>query len=111
MPVSLCAAFFGVLDADLFVFLIKIYQGLVAGVLVCCCVLCVGGRALGVSDQDYPRAGVRVCYCVLFVCGRGLGVPDQDHPSADVRVCIVYCMLVAEPLVYMSKIIQGLMCV
>ena len=47
------------------VYLTKIPQGLVAGVRVCCCVLCVGGRALGFSDQDYPRAGGQ-CACVLL---------------------------------------------
>ena len=46
-----------VLESELLVFLTKIIQGLVAGVRVCCYVLRVGGRALCVSDQDYPRAG------------------------------------------------------
>ena len=52
-----CAAMNCVLEEEPLVYLTKIIQGLVAGVLVCCCVLCDGGRALGVSDQDYPRAG------------------------------------------------------
>ena len=51
------AAVYSVLEAELLVYLTKIIQGLMAGVLVCCCELCDGGRALGVSDQDYPRAG------------------------------------------------------
>ena len=95
---------------------------------MCCRVLCVGGRALGVSDQDYPSVCAaeyfvlgaeplvylikiiqrRVLQC-LCVGGRALGVPDQDYPS----VCAaVYCVSGAEPLVYLIKIIQAcvLMC-
>ena len=64
-------AVYCVLEAELLVYLTKIIQGLVASVRVCCCVLCVGGRTLGVSDQDYPRADGR-CSCVLLctVCWR-----------------------------------------
>ena len=60
-----CAAAHCELEAELLVYLTKIIQELVVGVRVCFCVLCVGGRALGVSDQDYPRAGGR-CACVLL---------------------------------------------
>ena len=89
---------------------------------MCCCVLCVGGRALGVSDQDYPSVCAAVCCvlgaeplvclikiikvvccCVLFVGGRAIGVSDQDYQS----VCVaVYGVLRAEPLMYLIKIIQ-----
>ena len=66
-----CVAVYFVLEAELLVYLTKIIQGLVAGVHVCCRVLCVRGRALGVSDLDYPTAGGR-CACVLLciVCWR-----------------------------------------
>ena len=55
--VCVCVAVYSVLEAEPLVYMTKTIQGLVAVVRVCCCVLCVGGRALGVSDQDYPRAG------------------------------------------------------
>ena len=61
VPVCMCVAVYCVLEAELLVYLTKIIQRLVAGVHVCCCVLCVGGRSLGVSDQDYLWAGVHVC--------------------------------------------------
>ena len=61
----MCAAVNCVLVAELLVYLTKIIHGLVVGVRVCCCELCVGGRALGVSDQYYLRAGGR-CACVLL---------------------------------------------
>ena len=64
----MCAAMYYLLNAEPLVYLIKIIQGLVAGVRVCCNELCVEGRALGVSDQDYPRAGGR-CACVQCVGG------------------------------------------
>ena len=90
---------------------------------MCCSELCVKGRTLGVSDQDYPsvcaavycvlraeplmyliRLSKRVCCRVLCVGGRSLGVSDQDYPS----VCAaVYCVSGAEPLVYLIKIIQA----
>ena len=45
-----------VLGVEPLVYLTKIIQGLVA-----CWVLGVGGKALGVSDQYYPRAGGLKC--------------------------------------------------
>ena len=48
----MCAAVNCELEFELLVYLTKIIQGLVVGVRVCFCVLCVGGRALRVSDQD-----------------------------------------------------------
>ena len=54
--VCVCVVLYSVLEAVLLVYLTKIIQELVADVRVCCCVLCVGGSALGVSDQDYPKA-------------------------------------------------------
>ena len=65
-------------------YLIKVIQGQVAGVHLCCYVLCVADRALGVSVQDYQKAG-GWCACVLL-----------------------YCLLRTEPLVCLIKIIQGL---
>ena len=61
----MCAALYFLLEAELYMYLTKIIQGLVAGVGVCCCVVCVNGRARCVSDKDYPRAGGR-CACVLL---------------------------------------------
>ena len=68
---------------------------------MCCCVLCVGDRALGVHDQDYPSV-CAVVYCVFG--GRALGVSDQDYSSV---LDAVYNVLGAEPLVYLIKIIQA----
>ena len=86
--------------------------------------MCVGGKALGVSDQDYPTVCAAVysvmeaeplvyltkiiqgliAYGILPVGSLALGVSDQDYP----RVCAdVYIVLEAEPLVYLTKIIQG----
>ena len=78
--------------------------------LVCCCVQCVGGRDLGVSDQyDYPRAGGR-CACVL------LCTVLEAEPSVylinmiiqglvvGVRVCcFVVCVLEAESSVFFNQ--------
>ena len=110
----LCAAVYCVLEAERLVYLTKIIQGLVDGVRVCCCVLCVGGRALGVSDQDYPRASgwcSRVLLCT--VCWRQnpwCTKPRLSKGLWPVCICVaVYCVLEAEPLVYLTMIIQGLM--
>ena len=90
---------------------------------VCCCVQCVGGRALGVPDEDYPS----MCADVYYVLGaEPLGVFDQDDPTCvRCEVCVggrihgvydldyqsvcvvVYCVLESEPLVYPIKIIQA----
>ena len=40
---------------------------------------------------------------VLCVGGKALGVADQDCPKKMVAV-YVYCVLVVEPLVYLTKI-------
>ena len=49
---GLVAAVYRVLGAEPLVYLTKITE-----VRAACCVVFVGGRALGVSDQDYQRAG------------------------------------------------------
>ena len=74
-----CTVFSG---TELLVYMTKIIQGLLACVRVRSCVLCVGGRTLSVSDQDYPRA-----------IGRGDAM---------------FSVLGSEPIVYQTKIIQGL---
>ena len=100
--------------------------------MVFCCVLCVRGRALGVSDQEYSM----VCCCELCVRGRALGasvqeysivcvalyhvleaeplvVSHQDYSRAKCRCACtalysaVYYVMEAEPLVFLTKIIQG----
>ena len=60
---------YSVLEAELLVYLTKFIQGLMAR-----CVQCVGSRALGVSDQDYPMAGGLLC-----VGGRALVVSDLNY--------------------------------
>ena len=74
-----------------------------------CCVQSVGGRALVVSDQDYPSlcaavdcvSGAEplvllikifkfVCGCVLCVGGRDLCISDQDYPC--VRAAVYYVL-------------------
>ena len=65
--VCVSAFLYCVLEAELLVFLTKIIQGLTAGMRVCCCVLCVGRRALSVSDQDYPRAGGWYACVLLYI--------------------------------------------
>ena len=43
--------------------------------------LCFGGKVLDVFGRHYTRAG---SYCVLCVEGRALGVSDQDYPRTVV---------------------------
>ena len=50
-----------VLEAEPLVYLTKIIQGQVA-----CYVLCVGGRAIHVSDKYYPTVGAALL-CVLGI--------------------------------------------
>ena len=87
-----------VLGAELLVYLIKSIRELVA-----CCVLCVGGRALGVSEQDFFKGRWPAVFCVVgannlmyltkiiqrpmacyVLCdgGRALGVSEQDFSRA-----------------------------
>ena len=79
---------------------------------MCSCVLFIGGRAFSESDPDYLRADSR-CACVLLCTafgGRALSVSDKDYPCArNMFVCVVmYCIMGPEPLVHLTKIIQGL---
>ena len=50
----------------------------------CAAVYCVL-VALDATDKDDPRADGR-CACVLCVWGRALVVSDHDYPRADVHV-------------------------
>ena len=72
---------YSVLGAEPLVYLPQIIQGLVFS-----CILCVGRRALGVSDQHYPRVG-GLLYTV--VVGRSLGVSEQDYPNVGGLLCTV----------------------
>ena len=76
---------------------------------MCCCVVYIGGRASGVSDQDFSRVGrgvllctvlgaepsayptkniyvlvvgVRVRYCALYIAGSAFSLSDQNYPRA-----------------------------
>ena len=79
---------------------------------VCYCVMYIGGIAVCESDPDYLRAGSQ-CVCVLLCISfgdRALSVSDKDYPCASsMFVCVVmYCIMGPEPLVHLTKIIQGL---
>ena len=54
-----CATVYCVLEAKTTKYLTKIFQCLVAWF-----VLSIGGRALGVSNRDYPKAGGQLCTMV-----------------------------------------------
>ena len=74
------AALFGVYDAELFVFLNKIHQGLGAGKLVGCGELCLEAEPLVNLTKIIQGlvADVHVCCYELCVGGIALGVSDQD---------------------------------
>ena len=59
-------------------YLTKLIQGMVA-----CCVLCVEGRALGVSDQDYPRTVVLEKVTTILALERVWECSGQER--VDVR--------------------------
>ena len=53
---------------------------------------------------------VRVCYYVLYIGGRAFSVSHQDDPCVGGRsaCATVQCISGAEPLMYLTLIIQGL---
>ena len=75
-----------------------IIQGLLAGVLLCCCVVRDGGRALGVQ-----RLFKGVCCCVQCVVGRALGVSNTNIQGLVAGVLVCCCVnacYTAEPSKY-----------
>ena len=91
---SVCAAMYYVLGGEPLMYLIRIIQGCVLPCTVC------GGKS---PWCIWLRLSKRVCCCVLCVGRIALGVSDLDYPS----ICAaVNCVFEGKPLVYLIKIIQ-----
>ena len=86
-------------------YLTKIFHGWWLG-CVYDCVMCVENRALGVSDQDYPRVCASV-YCLMGA--EPLVYLTEIIPGLSACVLVCSCVKGAEPCVNLKKTIQGLM--
>ena len=91
---SACATMQCILEAEPLMYLTKINQGLV--VCECCYGMYVGGRAEPLVFLTkiilLLVVVVRVCYCVLYIGGRAFGVSHQDYPCVGSRsVCVLLC--------------------